>query len=92
VLAGHPSVTDCVVVGVPDETFGQRVVAVVKPAGPTFDEETVRRFARSRLAGYKVPGRIVVAAGIPRLDSGKVDLAAARTLAISQSCGRSTTT
>jgi hypothetical protein len=39
-----------------------------------------------------VPGRIVVAAGIPRLDSGKVDLAAARTLAISQPCGRSMTT
>jgi acyl-CoA synthetase (AMP-forming)/AMP-acid ligase II len=46
------------------------------------DEGAVRRFARSRLAGYKVPGRIVVVAGIPRLDSGKVDLAAARTLAI----------
>jgi acyl-CoA synthetase (AMP-forming)/AMP-acid ligase II len=59
-------------------------VAVVKPAGATFDEETVRRFARSRLAGYKVPGRMVVVAGIPRLDSGKVDLAAARTLAIGE--------
>jgi 3-oxocholest-4-en-26-oate---CoA ligase len=82
VLARHPSVADCIVVGVPDETFGQRVVAVVKPAGPTFDEEIVRRFARSRLAGYKVPGRLVVVAGIPRLDSGKVDLAAARTIAI----------
>ena len=62
VLKGHPGVADAVVVGAPDEQFGQRVVAIVAPvagaAAP--DLAALQEHCRAHLAGYKVPRAVHV--------------------------------
>jgi 3-oxocholest-4-en-26-oate---CoA ligase len=68
----HPAVADAVVVGVPDERFGETVTAVVELAAPVGDEELVT-FVRGRLAAYKAPRHIAVVESIGRSPSGKVD-------------------
>jgi len=68
----HGDVEDCLVFGVPDERFGQRVVAVVEPiAGHDLDLTELLSFVRARLAGYKVPRQATVAT-VPRAPNGKV--------------------
>jgi fatty-acyl-CoA synthase len=78
----HPAVEDCLVFGVEDERFGQRVVAVVSAAdaGALPAEEDVIAHVRARLAPYKAPRRVVVTERVPRTPSGKADYAAARAL------------
>jgi 3-oxocholest-4-en-26-oate---CoA ligase len=84
-LKGHPSVFDAVVVGVPDERWGQRVAAVVqlrpeaRTAAPSVDE--LASHARTTLAGYKVPRSVVVVDEIVRSPSGKADYRWARSVA-----------
>ena len=69
-LAG---VADCAVFGIPDEEFGESVMAVVQPQpGVDLDEVTLRTELRRTLAGYKVPRRIDFAESLPREDSGKI--------------------
>ena len=66
----HDSVDDALVVGVPDEKWGNAVTAVVELApGARFDESALRTHVREHLAGYKTPKRIlVVAADVPRAE------------------------
>ncbi len=74
VLKGLPEVTDVVVVGIPDETWGQAVCAVVEPhpgAQPTL--EGLRDAARSHLASYKLPRRLVLVDHVVRSPAGKPD-------------------
>lgn len=74
-LKGHPDVFDAVVVGVPDERFGQRVAAVVAPrTGHGLDLDALDRHCRDHLAAYKVPRRVVVVDTVERRPSGKADL------------------
>jgi acyl-CoA synthetase (AMP-forming)/AMP-acid ligase II len=74
VVKGHPDVFDAVVVGVPDERWGERVVAVVKPApGTTPRLDDVQAYCRDKLAGYKVPRDICVVDEIVRSPAGKTD-------------------
>jgi acyl-CoA synthetase (AMP-forming)/AMP-acid ligase II len=62
------------VVGTPDERWGEVVCAVVVPRlGPTLTLGTVQDFVRRRLAGYKIPRRLVIVDELPVLASGKVD-------------------
>ncbi len=74
VLVAHPAVADVVVVGVPDERWGQRVVAVVqaKP-GRTVELDGLQRFARAHLAGYKLPRSLLSVEEVVRSPSGKPD-------------------
>jgi 3-oxocholest-4-en-26-oate---CoA ligase len=73
-LRDHPDVGDAVVVGVPDERWGQLVVAVVAPRpGSAPREEDLRGHCRSRLAGYKVPKRVLEVAAVQRTVAGKLD-------------------
>ncbi len=67
VLLDHPAVTDAVVVGLPDDVWGEGVAAVVASptAGPGFDEE-LRTWVRRTLAGYKVPRTVRVVPEMPR--------------------------
>lgn len=90
VLKGHPAVADAVVVGVPDRRWGEVVVAVVtaqgsSPAGAAGPDarvdESVRAHVRGRLAGFKVPRRLVWVDRAPRDANGKPDHARARELA-----------
>ena len=74
VLKAHDGVHDALVVGVPDEKWGQMVTAVIQmESGKTVDEETLREFVRKRLAGYKTPKRIITIENIGRASNGKAD-------------------
>jgi len=74
VLLEHPSVADVCVAGVPDEHWGERLVAyvVTRPgrAPPTVDE--LRDFGRSRLRAAELPRQVLDVAAIPRTAGGKV--------------------
>jgi 3-oxocholest-4-en-26-oate---CoA ligase len=74
VLREHRGVADCVVVGVPDARFGERVVALVQPeAGTDLDEAELDSWCRARLAGYKKPRRFVMLDSLQRSAAGKAD-------------------
>ena len=77
VLKGHPLVQDAVVVGLPDERWGQRVVAVVSPrdAGDPPTLESLQAHCRTHLAGYKVPRALHVVEHVERSPAGKADYA-----------------
>jgi acyl-CoA synthetase (AMP-forming)/AMP-acid ligase II len=70
----HEGIDDCLVVGLPDERFGQRVVAVAASscAAPPSGEE-IREWLRSSLAHYKIPKTITVLDSIRRAPNGKAD-------------------
>lgn len=69
----HPDVAEVAVVGVPDREWGERVRAfVVRKEGSDVDDAALKAFARSRLAGPKVPRDIVFVASLPRNPTGKV--------------------
>ncbi|PVG80800.1 AMP-dependent synthetase [Nocardioides gansuensis] len=82
VVATHDSVVECAVVGEPDETWGECVVAhVVLRPGATLDPVALEKLCRTRLAGYKVPRRWYALDTLPRNAGGKVvkrDLVAPR--------------
>jgi acyl-CoA synthetase (AMP-forming)/AMP-acid ligase II len=74
VLRQSRSVYDVVVAGVPDERWGERVVAVVQPApGTDPNEGELMTVARASLAGYKVPKQVVFVDEVVRSPSGKAD-------------------
>jgi fatty-acyl-CoA synthase len=80
-LKDHPDVYDCVVVGLPDERFGQCVAAVVAPrpgTAPTLEELT--EHCRDRLAGYKLPRRLRLVPQVRRTAVGKSDYKWARSV------------
>ena len=77
VLSEHPLVAQVAVVGVPDETWGERVVAVVvarpgSESGSPLEPSAVLEWARGRLAGFKRPKDLLVVDALPMNASGKV--------------------
>jgi fatty-acyl-CoA synthase len=87
-LKAHPDVHDCLVVGVPDERFGQRVIALLSPrAGCALDEASLIEFARTRIAGYKTPRQIIVVGEVQRAPNGKADYKWAKAVALETAHG-----
>ena len=82
-LKAHPDVFDCLVVGVPDPRFGERVTAVLSlRGGQGLDEGALLEFARTRVAGYKLPRRLVVVDQVQRAPNGKADYKWAKSAAL----------
>ena len=73
VLAMHPDVADVAVIGIPDETWGEAVMAVVvRREGATVGDADLVAFARGSLAGYKAPRSVAFTDVLPRNPSGKL--------------------
>jgi len=75
-VRSHPDVLDAIVVGAPDERWGQRVAAIVQPRHGTDKApslEDVQAHCRGHIAGYKVPRELHVVELIQRSPSGKPD-------------------
>ncbi|PCJ72085.1 MAG: acyl-CoA synthetase [Rhodobiaceae bacterium] len=83
VLKTHPAIEDALVVGMPDEKWGQAVTGVVQlSVGADFNEEELRQHVRATLAGYKTPKRVLVGEGVTfRAPNGKADYKAVTSFA-----------
>jgi len=74
-LRDNAAVAEVAVIGLPDEVWGDRVVAVVVPApglAAACAPEVLRAWAKERLAAYKVPREVILVAALPRNPMGKV--------------------
>jgi len=79
VLKAHADVFDAVVIGVTDDRWGERVVAVVQPrVGTTPTLDALQHHVRAHLAGYKLPRDLVLVDAVERSPSGKPDYRWAR--------------
>ena len=66
-------VHDCAVFGIPDDEFGEALMAVVEPqAGVALDVADIRARLKASLADYKVPKHVEISSHLPREDSGKI--------------------
>ena len=82
ILKTHPAIGDALVVGVPNEKWGQAVTAVVHLSGTApFDEQAVKDHVRGQLAGYKTPKAIYPTNTPLRASNGKADYATAKAIA-----------
>ena len=85
VLKTHDSVNDAVAVGVPDDRFGEAIVAVVELNPDTdLDRDAVIAHVKGRLAAYKAPKQVLVIDTIGRAPNGKVDYKRLRAYAVDQ--------
>lgn len=84
-LKEHTAVRDALVVGVPDDKWGQAVTGVVELAEDSqVDEDTLRAFVRARLAPYKAPKRVLFSPDLKRAPNGKADYKGVRAFAYQQ--------
>ena len=73
VLTEHPAVLDAAVIGIPEETFGEQVMAFCETrAGAEVTRDEMAAFLSGRLAPFKRPRRIEFVAELPRNETGKV--------------------
>ena len=75
VLLGHDDIAEALVVGVPSETFGQTIAAVVriKPGCNCTTLEELREWAKPHLAAYKIPRELLIVDEIEKNPTGKVN-------------------
>ena len=82
-IKAHPGVYDVLVVGLPDEKYGQAVAAVVQPReGAELDLDGLREFLRAHISGYKLPRSLTIVDEIPRNATGKAQYVKAKELAL----------
>jgi len=74
VLLSHPVAADCAVIGLPDDTWGEIVTAVMmEMPGKSDSDEELTSFCREKMAGFKTPKRFIrVREPLPRTPTGKV--------------------
>lgn len=72
VLLQNPQIKECAVIGIPDETYGEKIAAVVVLKTGSITLEELREFAKDRLANYKLPVVLKIVDALPRNAMGKV--------------------
>jgi fatty-acyl-CoA synthase len=72
-LSGHPDIADVQVIGVPDERYGEELMAcVIAAPGATPDAEGIRAFCSGKIAHYKIPRYVKVVDEFPMTVTGKI--------------------
>lgn len=72
VIATHPGVLECAVIGIPDSKSGEAVKAFVVKKDPNLTAEDVIKFCHEQLTGYKVPKHIEFRTDLPKTNVGKI--------------------
>ncbi|MDX3971373.1 MAG: long-chain fatty acid--CoA ligase [Bradyrhizobium sp.] len=72
VIASHPGVLECAVIGIPDSKSGEAVKAFVVRKDPNLTAEAVIAFCHEQLTGYKVPKHIEFRTDLPKTNVGKI--------------------
>jgi len=72
VVASHPGVLECAVVGVPDAATGEAVALFVARKDPSLTEQALMKFCGEQLTGYKKPKYIIFQQELPKTNVGKV--------------------
>lgn len=72
VIASHPGVVECAVIGIPDSKSGEAVKAFVVKKDPNLTAEAVIKFCHEQLTGYKVPKHIEFRNDLPKTNVGKI--------------------
>ena len=72
VLASHPGVLECAVIGVPDEKSTEAVKAFVVRKDPSVTAQDIIAFAHTQLTNYKVPKQIEFRTDLPKTNVGKI--------------------
>lgn len=72
VIASHPGVLECAVIGIPDSKSGEAVKAFVVKKDPNLTAEDVIKFCQEQLTGYKVPKHIEFRTDLPKTNVGKI--------------------
>ena len=92
-IKGHPAVYDVLVVGVPDEKYGQAVAAVAElREGATLELDELKTFLRAHLSGYKLPRTLTIVDQIPRNATGKAQYPKAKELVLASFAAKHPTT
>jgi malonyl-CoA/methylmalonyl-CoA synthetase len=82
VLLAHPAIAECCVVGVADDVWGEKISAavVLRDDAEPLDLDSLRAWARSELAPYKLPTALRIVEALPRNAMGKIVKPEARKL------------
>ncbi|MCK1385633.1 long-chain fatty acid--CoA ligase [Bradyrhizobium sp. 21] len=72
VIASHPGVLECAVIGIPDSKSGEAVKAFIVKKDPTLTPDAVIKFCQEQLTGYKVPKHIEFRTDLPKTNVGKI--------------------
>ncbi|WP_420453335.1 AMP-binding protein [Ilumatobacter sp.] len=84
-LRTHPDVEDVQVIGVPDERYGEELMAWIRPRpGAEVDVESVRDFCRGRIARFKIPRYVKTVEEFPMTVTGKVRKVEMREIAVAE--------
>jgi fatty-acyl-CoA synthase len=85
-LYGHPAIEDVAVIGVPDERYGEELVAWVrlKPGAPGIDAASLREFCAGKIAHHKIPRYVRVSDSFPMTVTGKIRKVEMREVSIAE--------